>query len=161
MPTTWDPIDSGYYIDEKHINQAYNGSLAGLQQAINQERARRGKAAWSFSTVAEGGKISAAHIEELRAALYDIFVSPGKCNTYTGTSCTSNWTDSSLLSVLIKPVHITELRENINTLEQDCVTYNGAYNTTYNTTYKTTYKTTYNTWYDIIYNRCEHGSDAN
>lgn len=159
MATTWDPIGSGYYIDEKYINKEYDGTLAGLQQAINQERIRRGKAAWSFSTVAEGGKVSAAHIDELRAALEDIFASPGNCTTYSAPACSSNWTDSSLLSVLVKPTHVTELRTQVNNLEDDCLTYNGSYNTAYNTSYNTSYNTTYLTYYNTSVN--EHASDPN
>jgi hypothetical protein len=81
-----------------------------LRTRIDQVRAVRGLAAFSWSPLAAGTTVRAAHIVEMREALRQAYVAAGVTPpTYTDNTLTAGMT--------IRAVHITELRSEVLALQ--------------------------------------------
>jgi len=101
--TTWTPpqLNPADIIEAQHINE--------IRNAINREKTRRGTSI-AFNTILSPGEVDLGiHIQELKDTI----------NNIKSFAWTQNF--SNLPGSLIYAAQITELRKNMNDLEDDCL----------------------------------------
>ena len=143
--TVWDDVDDKSKVKKFYFEKEYIGNIAGVRNAIDRERVRRGMSKWTWTVLVDGVTlIKSVIIEELYKALEDIYKSPGVCTTYLAPTSGNTYLTLCDIEAItpnvntLKMSHMNLMRTRINDLEDDCMSHNTSYNTTYNTGYCTT-----------------------